>query len=257
MKNILSLVEKEMRLYFISPIAYVVGMVFLMIADYLFYGQTVFLSGLSMQMMRFQQNLSQLNLHQVVFRPTFHTMGVILLFIVPLLTMRLFSEEKKGRTAELLLTSPLTITEMILAKFLAAFSIYLILLALTLHVPLILSALTPVPIKPLLSAYLGMALMGGAFVAFGLFASTLTENQIIAAVVSFGILIGLWLVGAGLQDEGGTPLGAVLNHLSLVSHLDNMLKGLIDSQDVVYFLSLIILGLFLSHRVVESTRWRG
>ncbi len=246
MNNIITLVGKEMRLYFISPIVYVVAMVFLLVSDYLFYSQIVFYSTLSMQMMQFQQNLPQLNVHTVVFRPSFMNMSIILLFIVPLLTMRLFAEEKKGRTFELLFTSPLTITEMILAKFLSAFLIYLLLLALTLHLPLILSTLTPVSIKPLLASYLGLALMGGVFVAFGLFASTVTENQIIAAVVSFG----------GRQEAGGTPLAEVVNFLSLVQHLDNMVKGLLDTRDISYFLSMTLLGLFLSHRIVESTRWK-
>jgi ABC-2 type transport system permease protein len=161
---------------------------------------------------------------------------------------------------ELLLTSPLTITEIVLAKFLAAFFVYLILLILTLHVPLILSTLITVPIKPLIASYLGLAMMGAVFVAFGLFASTLTENQMIAAVTSFGILIGLWLVGAGDQSAmgggEGTPVAAVLNFLSLVQHLDNMVRGLIDTRDISYFISLTLLGLFLSHRVIESSRWK-
>ena len=207
-------------------------------------------------MMRFQQNLPQLNIHNVVFRPSFMNMGIILLLIVPLLTMRLVAEEKKGRTMEFLLTSPLTITEIVLAKFLAAFGLYLLLLVLTLHVPLILSTLTTISVKPLLTSYLGLALMGGVFVSFGLFASTLTENQIVAAVLSFGILIGLWLVGAGSEETSTSAVGAVIHFFSLISHLDNMVKGLLDSRDVSYFLSMMLLGFFLSHRVVESSRWK-
>jgi ABC-2 type transport system permease protein len=257
MKNIGTLVGKELRLYFISPIVYVLAMVFLMIANFLFYSQISFYSNMATRMMQFQQNMPNLNIHQIVFHPTLMNMAIILLLMTPLLTMRLFAEEKKGRTMELLLTSPLTITEIVFAKFLSAFLVYMILLTLTLHVPLILSLWTTIPIKPLLTSYLGMALMGGVFVAFGLFASTLTENQMIASVTSFGILIGLWLVGAG-QGEGGagTPLSAVLDFLSLVSHLDNMVRGLIDTRDLGYFISMTLLGLFLSHRVVESSRWK-
>jgi ABC-2 type transport system permease protein len=253
--KIAPLIAKEMRLYFISPIVYVVAAVFLLVSDYLFYGQIVFYSAISTQMMQFQQNLPQINLHTAVFRPTFMNMSIILLFIVPLLTMRLFAEEKRGRTFELLFTSPITITEMILAKFLSAFLVYLLLLTLTLHVPLILSVFTVVPIQPLLTAYLGLALMGGVFVAFGLFASTTTENQIISAVVSFGILIGLWLIGGG-QGGGSTPFDEAIRFLSMVQHLDNLVKGLLDTRDISYFVSMIVLGLFLSHRMVESTRWK-
>jgi len=256
MRNILALVGKEMRLYFVSPVAYIVAMVFLLVTDYLFYSQIVYFSNLSTQMMQFQQNLPQLNIHIVVFWPAFMNMGVILLLLVPLLTMRLVAEEKKGRTLEFLLTSPVTITEIVLSKFLAAFGLYLLLLALTLHIPLILSTLTTISIEPLLTSYLGLMLMGGVFIAFGLFASTLTENQIVAAVLSFGILIGLWLINPGSEESAATPLGSALNFLSLIPHLDNMLKGLLDTRDLSYFLSMILLGFFLSHRVLESSRWK-
>ncbi len=259
MKSIAAIVGKEMRLYFSSPIVYVLAAVFLMITDFLAYLQIVNYSNLATQMMRFQQDLSQLNIHKFVFQPSFGNMAFILLLMVPLLTMRLISEEKKGRTMELLLTSPLSITEIVLGKFMAAFSVYLILLAMTLHLPLILATFTTIPMKPMISSYLGLAMMGGVFVSVGLFASTLSENQIVSAVTSFGILIGLWVIGAGGAESGGgaqAPMDAVLNFLSLGLHLDNMLKGLIDTRDISYFISLTLMGLFLSHRVIESTRWK-
>ena len=256
MRNILTLAGKEMKLYFISPIAYVVGMVFLAISDYLFYLQVGLYSSLSMQMMRFQGNLPQLNIHQAVFLPTFLSMSIILLLIMPLLTMRLIAEEKKTKTNELLLTSPLTITEIVLGKFLAAWTIYFLLLALTLHMPILLGVFTQITWKPLLSSYLGLFLMGGVFLAIGLFASSLTENQIVAAVISFGILIGFWLIGVSAQNAGESPAGQVATYLSLLAHLENFVKGLIDTRDLTYFVSMITLGLFLTHRVVESQRWK-
>ena len=250
------LIKKELRLYFSSSLFYVVAMVFLLVTDYLFFGQINYYSALAAQAMQFQQSGIQLNLHTVVFRPAMMNMGVVLLLITPLLTMRLIAEEKKTRTIELLLTSPITITAIVLAKFLSAFLVYLLLLALTLHIPILLAMITAVSVKPLLSAYLGMVLVGGSFIALGLFASSMTENQIIAAVVSFGMLIGLWMIGISAQDAGETPMGHFFNFLSLVDHLDNLLKGLIATSDIGYFISLITLGLFLSHRVVESTRWK-
>lgn len=256
MRNIMTLIGKEMKIYFISPIAYVVAMVFLVVSDYLFYNQILFYSSLSTQMMRFQGNLPQLNIHQAVFRPTFLNMSIILLLIMPLLTMRLFAEEKKGRTTELLLTSPLTITEIVLGKFLAAWIIYFLLLALTLHMPILLGLFTQIAWKPLLSSYLGLLLMGGVFLSVGLFASSLTENQIVAAVISFGILIGFWLIGLSAQNAEGTSAGEVVKYLSLLDHLDNFVKGLIDTRDLTYFISMTTLGLFLTHRVVESQRWK-
>jgi ABC-2 type transport system permease protein len=252
MHNLFALIRKELRLYCVSPIVYVVGMVFLGISDYLFYAQAAYYSSLSAQMMRFQGNLPQMNIHQAVFRPPFLNMGVILLFIIPILTMRLFSEEKKSRTLELLLTSPLRLTEIILGKFIAAGLIYLALLVASLHFPILMSFFTEVDWKPLAVSYLGLILMGGLFISMGLFASSLTENQIVSAVLGFGILIGLWLTGAASQEGGASLAG----YFSLIDHLDNFMKGLIDTADLAYFISMILFGLFLTHRVVESHRWR-
>ena len=256
MKNILTLVGKELHLYFISPIAYVVAMVFLSISDFLFYKQIQYFSGLSLRMMQFQNNLPELNLHDAVFRPTLFSMSIILLLIMPLLTMRLFAEEKKEHTNELLMTSPITITEIVLGKFIAALGVYLLLLLLSLHLPLMLSLAVDVSWKPLFTSYLGLSLMGSVFLAMGLFASALTENQIIAAVISFGILIGLWMVGASVHTVGETALGQVANYLSMSAHLEQFVKGLISSRSLTYFISMTVLGLFLTHRVVESQRWK-
>jgi len=255
MRNILAIAGREVRLYFVSPIVYVLAAVFLGITDYLFYAQTMFYAAVSAQMMRFQQNLPQMNLHSAVFMPTLMNMSVILLLILPLLTMRLLAEEKKNRTMELLLTSPLSVTQILFGKFFAGAFVYLILLTLTLHLPIGLSIFSEVTWTPLVASYLGLALMGGMFLAMGLFASALTNNQIIAAVVSFGILIGFWLVGAASPEEG-TPAAEIVRYLSMSAHLDNMVQGLIDTRDVVYFATMTAVGLFLAHRVVDSYRWK-
>ncbi len=256
MRNILTLMGKELRLYFISPIAYVVAMVFLAISDFLFYNQIQYFSGLSMRMMQFQNNLPELNIHDAVFRPTLFNMSFILLLIMPLLTMRLFAEEKKEHTDELLMTSPITITEIVFGKFIAALVVYLLLLVLSLHLPLMLSLAVDISWGPLFTSYLGLFLMGAVFLSMGLFASALTDNQMIAAVISFGILIGLWMVGASVHTAGESALGQVANYLSISSHLDQFIKGLISSRSVTYFISMTALGLFLTHRVVESQRWK-
>lgn len=257
MRNTFILIGKELQQYFISPIAYVVAMVYLAVSDFIFYSQVRFYSGLSTQMMQFQGNLPQLNIHQAIFRPTLMNTSIILLLIMPLLTMRLFADEKKGRTAELLMTSPMTITEIVFGKFIAAMIVYFLLLALSLHLPLILSIVTAISWVPLLASYLGLFLMGGVFISMGLFASSLTENQIIAAVISFGILIGLWLMSAATHNAGGGgTLAQVVSYLSIMGHLDNFVKGLISTRDITYFISMTTLGLFLTHRVVESQRWK-
>lgn len=257
MKSMLALVGKELHLYFISPIAYVVAMVFLAVSDFLFYLQIQLFSDLSMQMMQMQGSEPLLNVHEAVFLPTFKNMSFILLLIMPLLTMRLFAEEKKGRTAELLMTSPITITQIILGKFIASMTVYATLLLLSLHLPLLLSVWVEVYWQPLFASYLGLFLLGGVFIAMGLFASALTENQIIAAVISFGILIVLWVVGvagAGGHNSGDL-LGIVLGYISLSQHLDGFVKGLVSTRSLTYFISMTLLGLFMTYRVVESERW--
>jgi ABC-2 type transport system permease protein len=122
--------------------------------------------------------------------------------------------------------------------------------------PILLGMFTQITWKPLLASYLGLFLMGGVFLAIGLFASSLTENQIVAAVISFGILIGFWLIGVSAQNAGESPMGQVATYLSLLAHLDSFVKGLIDTRDLAYFISMMMLGLFLTHRVVESQRWK-
>jgi len=256
MRNVVILAGKELKLYFVSPVVYVLGAVFLAICDYLFFSQVYFYSTMATQMMRFQGNMPQLNIHQAVFRPTFMNMSIILLLMVPILTMRLFAEEKKGKTSELLMTSPLRITEIVLGKFLAAWLVLLLLLVMTLHLPVLLSLFSPVTWRPLISSYLGLSLMGAVFISFGLFASSVTENQMIAAALGFGILIGFWLLGATAQADNASVFSQVLSYLAMAEHLDNMVKGLIDTKDVTYFVSMMTAGLFMTHRVVESQRWK-
>jgi gliding motility-associated transport system permease protein len=256
MRNLITLIGKELKLYFISPIAYVVGAVFLIIVGFLFYNIVAVFARQSLQFMRLQGMTPQLDIHEAVFRPTFLNMGVVLLLVVPILTMRLFSEEKKMKTTELLMTSPLTITEIVLGKYLAAFLVYAVLLALTLSMPLLIGFYSTIDWGPLGSSYLGLLLLGGAFLAVGLFASSLTENQIIAAVISFGTLLCLWILSVAARTIGSSTLGGLLNYLSLYEHLDNFIRGLVDTSDLIFYLSFIAFGLFLTHRVVESQRWK-
>lgn len=256
MRNIATIVSKELKSYVISLNVYLVAMVFLAITDFLFYQLALRYSFISTQLLRTPEMAPQVNLHDMVFRPVYHNMSVILIFIVPALTMRLFAEEKKSRTTELLMTSPISITELVLGKFLAVYIVYGILLALTLHMPLILSGFSEVNWRPLLATYLGLLLLGGVFTSLGLFASSLTENQIIAAVISFGMFLLLWLIGITAQNAGSTQIEAVVRYLSIIEHFDNFTRGLLDSRDLVYFVSLITLGLFSTHRVLESQRWK-
>jgi ABC-2 type transport system permease protein len=256
MRHLWTIALKEIRAYFYSPIAYVLIAVFLIISGYMFSSIVSFASRQSVQLLRFQGAAPQINLNELVFRPTFHNMSVVLLLIVPILTMRLFSEEKKTRTTELLLTSPLTISEIVLGKYLGAFVIYLAMVGLTLYMPLLLSIYGQVNWGAVFSGYLGLVLLGAVFLAIGLFASSVTENQVIAALISFGLLLLVWLLGWAAATVEGTGLGEVLSYLSILDHFDGLLRGLVETRTIVYYLSFVAFGLFLTHRVVESQRWK-
>jgi ABC-2 type transport system permease protein len=251
-----AIVAKELRSYFVSPIVYVVSSVFLLIFGVLSYAYVVLAGSQAVRMMQLQGAAAQLNLNDLVFRPTFGSMAIVLLLVLPLLTMRLFAEERKLRTFELLMTSPIGINEIVFGKFLGAYVIFLGLLGLTGLVPLVLSMYSSFDWNPILTGYLGLALLGALFVAAGVLASALTENQIVAAFLSFGLLLLVWLLGGLGAILGDTPLGNMFSYLSFFEHFDRLVRGLIDTKDLVYFLCSLVLLLFLAHRVVESQRWK-
>jgi ABC-2 type transport system permease protein len=256
MRPVYALYAKELRSAFVSPIVYVVGAVFLLVFGFLAYVAVSAASARAIQLMQIQGAAANLNLNDLVFRPTFYSSAIILLLVVPILTMRVFAEERKLRTFELLLTSPIGLNEIVTAKFLGVYTIFLSLLTLTGIVPLILAVYSSFDWNPVLTGYLGLALLGGLFVATGVFASSVTENQIVAAFLSFGILILFWLLGALGSLLGDTPAGNAISYLSFIEHIDRFVRGLIDSKDLVYFFSGIGLMLFLAYRVVESQRWK-
>jgi ABC-2 type transport system permease protein len=251
-----AVVRKELHTYFVSPIAYVVAGVFLLLLGSLLFLPILAISNQSLQMLRMQGNLPDVNLNQLVLRPAFGNMAVVMLLVAPILTMRLLAEEKKLKTMELLLTSPLTITDVVLGKFLAAFLVFTSMLALTALGTVALGAIVDLRWAPIATAYLGVLLLGGLFLSVGLLASGLTENQVIAVIVSFGLLLVIWLFGWAGQLVGDSPFGKLMSYLSPIGHFDNLISGLIDSKDLVYFATAIILSLFLTHRVLESQRWR-
>jgi len=251
-----ALVRKELRTYFVSPIAYVVASVFLLLTGLLSFLAIATASNRSMQMLRVQGNLPELNLNELVFRPVFYNMAVILLLVVPILTMRLLAEEKKLKTMELLVTSPVTITDIVVGKFVAALTVFAGMLALSAVAPVALAPFADFRWPPILTAYLGVLLMGGLFLSAGLLASSLTENQIIAVILSFGVLLLFWLFGWAGQVFAGTILGKVLSYLSPLDHFEHLVRGLVETKDLAYFVAGIVFTLFLTHRVIESQRWR-
>jgi len=255
MTPVQAIIAKELRSYFVSPVVYVVGAVFLLIVGLLAYLYIVFAGAQAIQLLQIQGQAT-LNLNDLVFRNLFSSVRFILLIILPILTMRLFAEERKLRTFEFLMTSPIGLNEIVSGKFMSVFLVFLGLLGLTGLIPLVLALFSDFDWYPIFTGYLGLALLGGLFLSVGLLASALTENQIVAAFVSFGLLLVLWLM-AGLGSLlGDTTVGQVVLYVSFMEHYDHLVRGLVDTKDLVYFFSAIVLMLFLTHRVVDSSRWQ-
>jgi len=255
MKGIWPITKKELVSYFTSPIAYIVVSVFLLLSGFFFYSLVWWFNSQSMQMAQNPYYYQQVNINQMVFAPLFHNLSIILLLILPLLSMRLFSEEKKMGTEELLYTSPLSITQIILGKYLASLIVLLAMLFLS-AIPTIFTFIygNPEPL-PYLLGYLGLFLLGAAFLGLGIFWSSLTENQIVSAVLTFGTLLLFWVLSWAGYSAGGLWKD-LLNYLSFFEHFDGMTRGIFDTSDLVYYLTFAFFGLFLTHSVIQSRRWR-
>jgi ABC-2 type transport system permease protein len=254
--KIWAIFKKEMRLYFTSPVAWVVFTIFLLIAGYFFYSIFAFFTLASMQSMMNPQMGRDLNVTDSVMRPLFSNVSVILLLLLPLVTMRLFAEERRAGTIELLLTYPVRDGAVLAGKYLAALALYAIMIALTLLYPVIVVYFARLEWGPILTGYLGLLLMGATFIAVGVFASSLTENQIVAAITTFGALLIFWILGWSADYAGGTA-GKVLQFLSILEHNDSFSKGVLDTKDVLYYLNFTLLALFLTLRSLEARRWNG
>lgn len=261
MRNIFAIVGKELRAYFASPIAYVVLTVFLLLSGYFFYNiLSVFIQRSMMMVVQAQQfggTPPAMDVPALVERNFFGIISTIILFMLPMLTMASFAEEKRRRTFELLITSPLTNVQIIVGKFLAAMFFFIVMLLPTMiyHVFLYLHSSPKMTVGPALSGYLGLLFLGGALIALGIFISTLTENQIVAAIISFGTILILWVIDLSAQAAG--PFWQeVLGYISILNHFDDFSKGVIDTSSLVVYLSFVLLGLFLTYRSIESLRWR-
>lgn len=256
MRNVVPIFKKEMKSYFYSPIAYVVLTIFLALTGYLFFTNFAFFALVSRQAVQNPQLMRQLSVTDSVFTPLLGNMGIILLLMIPLLTMRLFAEEKKQGTMELLFTYPLRDSEILMGKFLACLAVYAIMLALTALYPLLMALFGQPDVGPILTGYLGLLLLGASFIAMGLLASSLTQNQIVAAVITFGVLLIIWVIGWA-STYLGPSAGKILSHISLIEHLNNFSRGLINTKDLVYYLNFSAVCLFLTLRALESHRWKG
>jgi ABC-2 type transport system permease protein len=254
MRNVLAIAGKELRGYFASPIAYVVIGLFALLYGWFFYVPLSFFNRQSMQMGMGMGGT--LNINQMLIAPMLSNATVVILFLMPMITMRTYSEEKRSGTIELLLTSPLTDTQIILGKFLGAMALYAAMLSVTLVHMAILFLYGNPDWKPVATGYLGLLLMGGSFLSVGLLISSLTKNQIVAAVATFATFLMLWVIN-WIGSFVGPTAQAVLSQLSITDHFDDFAKGVIDTKHLVYYLSFISFGLFLTAKSVDSERWRG
>lgn len=237
MNQIWAITLKELKSYFVSPIAYVITAMFLLISGYFFY--------LILSITKDAGMMTYL----------FGNMAVILLLITPLLSMRLFAEEQRNKTLEMLMTSPISDSGIVLGKFFASAILLALMLIMTLHFPLMLIYLGNPDGYTIISGYAGLFLMGCSFLAIGMLTSTWTQNQVVAAVSAFGISLLLWFLSAA-SDIAGSGLGPVLSYISLNAHWESFAKGLLSLSDVIYYLSVIGILLFITTRSLETRRWR-
>lgn len=263
MRNIITIAAKDLRIYLTTWTSYLLFGAFTFITAFFFY-QLV--REFQLQLMQFSRSqmaaaLEHMNLTDWVMGPVFVNASVFLLFLIPVLSMRLLAEERRGRTLELLMTSPVRPIEIVLGKYLAGLAVLMVMIGLTVVFPILLQLLgqsggqSPVDWNTIGVAYLGTFLFGAACLAIGLFASALTESQIVAAIIGFAFLLLFWIIGLAARGQEGI-WRQVLEYISLTTHLESFVRGIIKVSDVTYYLSLAFVGLFLTHRVVEAQRWR-
>ena len=250
MSAIWTIFKRELKAYFSSPIAYAIIVVFLLLGGYFFFSLTASFSIQAMQYAQNESQLSGLNLNELVVKPLLYNLNVFLLLIVPILSMRLYAEEQKNGSIEMLLTAPITSWQLVAGKFLAALALFSIMLAITFIYPLILFIFGNPDMGKILCGYLGLFLAGASYLAIGGMASSLTENQIVAAVISFGLLLLFWVIGWAAHFVGGTASN-LFAYLSVVEHFAEFVEGIIDTKHLVYYLSFIGFNLFLTNQSLE------
>ena len=255
MRNVLTIARKELNSYFASPIAYLLMAFFGLIFGFGFFTATRDFVRFSFQASMMRQGMP-MNVNEQVIRPLLGFASTVALFLIPMITMRLFAEEKRTGTIELLMTSPVRDMEIILGKWIAAMGLFACVLFMSaLNIGLLFAFGKP-DWKPVLVAYLGLLLQGGCLLAIGAFISTTTRNQIIAGGVTFFVCLLLWLL-SWFTAFDATGWAQVINYLSIVTHFDNFAKGVLDLKDVIFYLSMIFFGLFITSRSMESLRWRA
>jgi len=256
MRNIAAIWQREMKSYFVLPIAYVVLTVFIFLSGYFFYSYLSQIIQAVMMQAQFSQASQPINVPGIVVQALFQTMSLILLFIIPMLTMGLFAEEKKRGTIELLMTTPVGHFQVLAGKYLASLTFLLIMLVANAVTILPLFVYGEPDLNPILSGYLGMFLYGMTLLAIGLFISTLTENQIVAVIITFGVNLALFVIESLSASATGVTKN-VIDYISIISHLEDFTKGVIDTSHIIYYVTFAFLGLFMAYRSLESMRWKN
>jgi gliding motility-associated transport system permease protein len=236
MKATLTIAERELKTYFLSPVGYVVIAGFLWLASYLFYLPLALMGEPSM-------------------RHWTYNIVIILIIMVPALTMRLIAEERRTGTVELLSTSPVTDSQIVAGKFLGCLGFYAAMLALTFTYPIILTRVGKPEMGPIFASYLGLFLFGASFVAIGLLASALSKSQVVGFVSAFVVLLFLFLI-EWMGQAGSGWLTTLIRYVGIQQHLEDFGKGIIDTKDVIYYLSVVALCLLLSVRAMQAWKWR-
>lgn len=248
MSGVLAILRKEWKTYFITPSAYVVIALFAFVSAFFFYSMLAVFVVQSLGGGEFGGG--NLNVNAQVLQPLSFDIGITLLFLLPMITMRMYAEESKSGTMELLKTSPIRRTDVILGKFLAAFGLLLVLLVIyAIYVGIVAHYGAP-DLRAAAVSFLGLALLGGAFLSIGLLISSFTKNQIVAGVITFVLFLLLW-VSDWVTAYGSGVVSHVVAYMSVTAHLQNFTQGIIDAKDVIFYLSLIVGGLFLTARRME------
>jgi len=253
-RNIRAIAGKELRSFYSSPVAWVLLGLFGTLFGVFFAANL--LNFLQASMSQFGGPQRPVNVNNELIGPLLHNTAVLFLFFVPMITMRSYAEEKRSGTIELLLTSPLKDVEILIGKYLAAMGMYCGLLAVSALFMSVLFLTGNPAWKPVLSGYVGLFLLGSGFVALGLAFSSMTNNQTVAGASSFVLVLVLW-VTSWFVDSAGPRTGEVLSYLSIIEHFSDFAKGIIDTKHIVYYLSVIAFGLFLTAKSVDAERWRG
>ncbi|MCM8772238.1 MAG: ABC transporter permease [Candidatus Omnitrophica bacterium] len=254
--NLYPVFKKELKTYFISPIAYVVILIFNVITGFIFYALFAYYSLISMRYAGYPYPYFTLTPEEMLIRPLFHNMAVTSLFVLPLLTMRLFSEEKRIGTIELLFTYPLKDPDIYWGKFLSCFFIFFIMILIPSFYIFILEKWINYDKMVILNSYFGLLLLGASFISIGIFISSLTESQVVSAIITFGISLLFWIIG-WISEIVGPKYAKFFEFISIYTHYENFPKGIFDTRDLVFYLSIILFFSFLTLRILISKKYRG